>query len=203
MKNNRTNSDAELNNDITEEGSVIKKPERLADCNKDVETEVVNSDDPRTMLKYHFNLNGLPLSLLLICYYCYLLVKQFKSDLPTIQHGIMRYVLKISYMGYLTYFISCLLHKRFAYECRNAEGLVLFSGILQIYYILNNLPADKSFISVVETVFSVLLPVCVACACYARRTPKLKMWMNPWLKDKSDLIKIIHDSKRRASTIDL
>lgn len=221
-----------LDDDLINDEDVISKTGKI-EMDKIVSDQF--SNDPKRMVKYHFNWFGLPLSLLPIYYYGRLVFDQVSADLPTAQVDLMpiRIALKIRYLGYLAYFLACLLHRPFVYEFRNAEGPVLVSGILEIYYILNNLLVDvvQPAAAVVgieaaasalnkaveetatassllipagkETTLSILIPVIIACLCFARRKPYLRLLMNPWSKDKSELIKIIQEAKKNVGITDL
>ena len=158
-------------------------------------------NDPKRMIKYHLNWFGLPLSVFPIYYYTRLLFIQINAQLPTTQSDFMpiSIALKIRYFGYLAYFLACLLHRPFVYECRNAEGPVLISSVLEIYYALNREPEEMDQISML----SVLFPIMMTVACFMRRKPYVRLLMNPWSKDKSELIKIILDAKKRAGITDL
>lgn len=214
-------SDEELSN-ISEEEYVIDDPDllddliedKISDARKDDDVSKKGkfnddfmtaleqySDDPKSMIKYHLNWLGLPLSIFLICYYCRLIFVQINAKFPTAKIDVMpiSIAIKIRYLGYLAYFLASLFYRPFVYECRNAEGPVLISGILEIYYIINNLPEKVTN----ETYISLLIPILIALLCFARRKPYWRLLMNPWLKDKSELIKLIQEAKKRAGLTSL
>ena len=49
----------------------------------------------------------------------------------------------------------------------------------------------------------ILVPVVVVVLCFWDGSLNLRLLMNPWLKDKSELIKLIEDAKKRAGLTDL
>ena len=107
----------------------------------------------------------------------------------------IRIALKIRYLGYLIYFILSLAHRPFIYECHNAEGPVLISSVLDIYYLLNRNPEEMNQI----TMAAVLFPILITILCILRRKPYLRLLMNPWLNDSCDeLIKVIDEFKKRS-----
>ena len=158
-------------------------------------------NDPKQMIKYHWNWFALPMSLYPIYYYSRLFFVQISTQLPTAQDDFMpiSIALKIRYIGYLAYFLLSFLYRPFIYECRNAEGPVLISSVLEIYYILNRKPEEMNQI----TMMFILVPIVVVVLCFLRRKPYLRLLLNPWSKDKSELIKLIEDAKKRAGLTDL
>lgn len=149
--------------------------------------------DPKSMVKYHLNWYGLPLSLFAIYHYGQLIFTQMSAKLPTVLNDELpiQFALKIRYVGAFIYFLCCLLHRPFVFECRNSEGPLLVATVLELYYMLNckeNPP----------TILELAAPVAIAVACFLRRKPYIRIFTNPWSKDKSELIKLIRDAKETA-----
>lgn len=158
-----------------------------------------NDTNPKSMIKYHLNWFGLPFSFFAIYIYGKLIFEQMSAKLPTVIDDLMpvQVALKVRYMGAFIYFITCLIHRPFVYECRNAEGPLIVATVLELYYMLNCKDGKESC-----TIIELLIPISVVTLCFLRRKYFWRTFMNPWSKDKSELIKLIRSAKETAGFLD-
>ena len=185
---------ASHNND--QDSYVLDDPDLVIVEEGDVGSGQFNQTDPKKMVKYHLNWFGLPMSLFAIYYYGRLIFYQMNATLPTALDDLLpiKMALKVRYIGALAYFLACLLHRPFVYEIRNAEGPLLVATVLELYYMLNCKPDE-----VPPTIWELVIPLVVAFVCFMRRKPYWRIIMNPWSKDKSELIDLI--KKARPNSI--
>ena len=193
---------SDVDPDLIETGSVISGKRlvlRKSDPNRPEILKDSISNDPKSMYKYYLNWFGLPLTLYAIYYYGQLIFDQMSMGFPSTAEDLVpiKMALRMRYVGSFVYFMACLLYKRYVFELRNAEGPLIISTVLQIYYMLNFTlnEVDK------PTMLQLAVPLMIASACFIRRKPYLRIFMNPWAKDKSELIKLIRDAKETAGFV--
>lgn len=154
----------------------------VSDCQQD-------EFDTKGMVEYKVNWLGWLFSLGAVGYYGRVLFDQMKIQLPTIYDDMMpiNLAFKLRYIGVFGYFLTCILRPSFIFECRNAEAPLIVSTVMELYYLLSYKERNEA----PPFVFELFLPVAVSVACFLRRKPYLRMLMNPWTKDKSELMRII------------
>ena len=162
--------------------------EQVDGADEEVNSAYRKTVDPKSMIKYHLNWFGLPFSLFAIYFYGKLIFEQMSAKLPTVIDDLMpvQVALKVRYVGAFIYFITCLLHRPFVYECRNAEGPLIVATVLELYYMLNCKDGTESC-----TLIELSIPITVLTLCFLRRKYFWRTFMNPWSKDKSELIELI------------
>lgn len=145
--------------------------------------------DTNGMVEYKVNWLGWIFSLGAIGYYGWVLFDQMRIQLPTIYDDMMpiNLAFKLRYIGIFAYFLACLFRRTYIFECRNAEAPLIVSTVMELYYQLSYKERNGE----PPFVFELLLPLAVTIACFMRRKPYWRFVMNPWTKDKSELMRVI------------
>lgn len=145
--------------------------------------------DSNGMVEYKVNWLGWIFSLGAIGYYGWVLFDQMKIQLPTIYDDMMpiNLAFKLRYIGIFGYFVACLFRRTYIFECRNAEAPLIVTTIMELYYQLSYKEREEE----PPFVFELLLPLAVSAACFMRRKPYWRFVMNPWTKDKTELLRVI------------
>ena len=145
-------------------------------------------------IRYHVNWGGLPLTLLAVGYYGFLIYKQVLQGVPEDFEFALsaENLLSLRYLGSFLYFLGVLLYPPFIFELRNAEAPILLSTVMQLHY-----ESIQKPVGVMEMVIS----SAVLLLCFLRRLPYWRCFLNPWTKDKSELKRLI--ALARQATLDL
>lgn len=159
-----------------------------------VEVPEEPSDNPKDMIKYHINWFGFIVGLGAIGYYGYLIYQQIHQGLPQDLKDGFNWdgIISLRYLGALFYFLAAQCQPRFLFEQRNAEAPLILSTMMQLYYELNQSVTDlKMVISAVTVIF----------LCFFRRRPHFRVILNPWTKDKTELIRLIRQARQAATDL--
>ncbi len=153
----------------------------------------VDENPIKDAIKYYCNWCGLPAAFLAIGYYGYQLYTQIQHGIPEdMQMNLsMEQLLCLRYFGSFLYFLVVFLYPPFIFEQRNPETLVMLSTILQVYY-----QATRKPIGAMKMIGAIVILV----ACFLRRLPYWRCFLNPWTKDKSELKRLI--TLARQATMD-
>lgn len=146
-------------------------------------------EGPSKMIEYRVNWLGWIFGLGAVGYYGWILFEQLKIQLPSMYDDTLpvSMAFKLRYIGVFGYFLMCLLRPSYIFECRNAEAPLLASTVMELYYLLSY--GERS--EPPPFLFELMLPVALSFACFMRRKPYWRVIMNPWTKDKSELLRVI------------
>lgn len=151
---------------------------------------------PTALITYRINWIGLPAALAAIGVYGSLLFHRMNTavfDQKADDLLPLTVALRMRYFGAVVYFLSALLYRPYIFEMRNAEAPLIVSTILQLHYTLH---CDKDSMS--DAPVMAVPVVMVAVMCCLRRWPCFRMILNPWTKDKTELVNLVRRAQAAA-----
>lgn len=154
----------------------------------------------KSMVKYHLNGWGIPVSLGAICFYGYKIFNQVTHNfsLATTDLVPITVALRLRYIGAFIYFFACLCNSKYVFEMRNPESPLIVSTVLEIYYLMSEEGKPEESGDITMNMLQFVIPVAVLVVCLLRRRPIWRLIMNPWSKDKTELLKIIKEARDRV-----
>lgn len=152
------------------------------------------SNNPKDIIKYHINWFGFLVGLGAVGYYGYLIYQQIQLGLPEdLKEGFnWDGIISLRYVGALVYFLAVLCQPRFLFEQRNAEAPLILSTVMQLYFEFSKSATDFKMVIIASSV--VLLSL-------FRRRPYFRVLLNPWTKDKTELIRLIRLARKAATDL--
>lgn len=191
MSDMSTTSTTEYAHDLFDEAPAIQSDVASHDAQRSI---IIDENPIKSAIRYHFNCFGLPAALGFIAYYGHMIYQQIKVGVPEDFQIIasMEQLWALRYVGSFLYFVVAFLNPPFIFEQHNAEAPVLLSTFLQLHYESFQKPMN---------ILAMVISAATLMACFLRRKPYWRCFLNAWTKDKSELKRPIALARQTAADL--
>jgi hypothetical protein len=156
----------------------------------------ISSKEMSALVRYYFNrynIIGWTLNCLAFLFYAnrFIIQRSRIDSRSGFADGVeMRVLFRLRYIGAMAYFLLAALYPSYIYEWHNSEAPLLFTTVMQVKdaYFKGFEPDHHLFVS---DWFDLWGGVLVCLLCFLRRKPVLRIFLNPYSKDRSQLAEII------------